>query len=231
MIVAIHQPNYIPWQGFFYKMIKCDIFVFLDNVQYSKNNIINRNKIKTHNGEMWLTVPVLTKDSCRQLISDVKINNTFDWRRKHWNSIRQNYAKTSFFKEYSPYLNNIYSKQWDKLIDLNKTLIKFIADCLEIRKEFVDASSLNVSGKSTDLLVDICKKLDGDVYLSGESGKKYMDEEKFKEIGIKVEYTDFTQPEYNQLYGDFIPNLSVLDILFNCGKESRKILEGTQKNG
>ena len=230
MIVAIHQPNYIPWQGYFYKMLNCDIFVFLDNVQFSKNSIINRNKIKTNSGETWLTVPVLTKNSHQQLIRDVRINRTVDWRRKHKNSIQQYYIKAPFFKKYAPHLLDLYSKDWERLVELNTALIKFVTDCLDIKKEFINASTLGLSGKSTDLLIEVCKKLNGDVYLSGEGSKKYMDEEKFKEAGIKIKYTDFKQTKYSQLYGDFIPNLSILDLFFNCGRESRKILEGMQKN-
>lgn len=225
-IIAIHQPNYIPWQGFFYKMMKSDTFVFLDNVQYSKNSIINRNKIKTANGEMWLTIPVLTKNAFRQAINEVKINNTADWSRKHLNAITQNYAKSQFFRDYQDKLTEIYTQRWDKLVDINKVFIKFIADCLDIKREFVTASGLGVSGESTDLLIGICKKLNADTYLSGRGGKKYLDEEKFEAAGIKIEYTNFKQPQYEQLYGDFMPNLSTLDLLFNKGADSRRILEG-----
>jgi len=229
MIIAIHQPNYLPWQGYFYKIINCDRFVFLDNVQFTQNSIINRNKIKTSSGEIWLTVPVLTKHSFGQRINDVKINNTVNWRRKHWNAIHQNYNKTPFFDKCAPFLKAIYDNNWEKLVDLNRTLIKFVVISLGIKKEFFSASELGVSGKSTDLLISICKKLDADVYLSGESGKKYMDEQKFKDAGIRVKYTNFRQPRYTQLYGDFIPNLSIIDLIFNCGESSLQILTEIKK--
>ncbi|MDD5681498.1 MAG: WbqC family protein [Candidatus Omnitrophica bacterium] len=225
-IIAIQQPNYVPWQGFFYKIMKSDVVVLLDGVQFSKDSIINRNRIKTSTGEMWLTVPVLTKHERNQSINETRINNAVDWRRKHWNAIRQNYVKSPFFNEYASLLEDIYKNEWEKLAELNTVLIKTMAACLGLEKDFIKASALNAAGKSTDLLVSICKETGGNVYLSGESGKKYMDDRKFEEAGIKIKYAGFKQPVYKQLYGDFIPNLSALDLLFNCGADSRKILEG-----
>jgi len=230
-VIAIHQPNYIPWQGFFYKMIKSDIFVFLDNVQFSKEGIINRNKIKTGSGELWLTVPVLTKHKMQQSINETRINNKVDWRRKHWNAIWLNYTKSPFFKKYASIFEDNYKREWEKLADLNKVLIRTVADLLGIRRNFINASELNAAGNGTDLLVSICRETGGNIYLSGEGGKGYMDEEKFKEAGIEIRYANFKQPAYKQLYGDFIPNLSVLDLLFNCGADSQNILESAGKNG
>jgi len=229
-VIAIHQPNYIPWQGFFYKMLKSDIIVFLDNVQYSKNGIINRNRIRTPNGAMWLTVPVITKHSSGQMISEVRIDRTSRWRKKHLNSLRQFYEKTPFFNDYESELEEIYDKEWDRLIDINRRTIEFIAKSLGIEIKTINASSLDVKGDGTERLVRICRELGAGVYLSGESGKGYMEIDRFKEAGIELRFTDFRQPEYKQMYDMFLPNLSALDILFNCGKKSRWILEGVWRN-
>ena len=223
--VAIHQPNYLPWLGYFYKICQSDVFVFLDNVQYTKNNIINRNKIKTPQGAMWLTVGVLTKGHRGQLISEVEINNGVAWNKVHKKSIFQNYSKAAYFEKYSPFFEHIYDSDWGKLADLNEALIKLICKLLGIKDiKFIRASELAVSGTETRLLMNICKEVGADTYLSGFGGKKYMDEKAFEQTGISLRYYDFKYPTYNQLWGEFIPNLSIIDLLFNEGDESVNIL-------
>ncbi len=227
MIAAIHQPNYLPWLGYFYKICQCDVFVFLDNVQYSKNNIINRNKIKTPQGVRWLTVGVLTKGQYGQLISEVEVNNSVPWNKVHEKSIFQNYHKAAYFEKYTPFFEHIYESSWGKLVGLNETLVKMICELLGIKSvKFVQASELAASGTETKLLVNICKAVGADTYLSGFGGKKYMDEDAFEKEGIRLEYYDFKHPTYQQLWGDFIPNLSVIDLLFNEGERSLEILKG-----
>jgi len=218
-IVAIHQPNFLPWLGFFYKMLKSDIFVFLDNVQYSKNSYQNRVKIKTPQGAIWLTVPVSHKFG--QLTSEVEINNEEPWRKKHLKTLELNYKKTSFFKEVFELLQEIYlKKEWELLVDFNIELIFGISKFLGIKTETIRASSLNVSGKSTDLLISIAKELNASTYLSGKGGAIYQDEEKFKAKGINLVYSDFRHPVYTQAWGEFIEGLSIIDLLFNCGNDS-----------
>lgn len=223
MIVAIHQPNFLPWIGYFYKILKCDIFVFLDNVQYTKNSFINRNKIKTSQGEMWLTVPV--SFDFGQKILEVKINNNSDWKEKHIKTLELNYKKAPFFKEIYEMIKGIYNeKKWTYLVDLNITLILEICNYLDIRRKFIRASDLEVEGKSTELLISIVKKLGGDMYLSGFGGAKYQEEELFEKSNIKLQYYNFKHPIYNQLWGEFISNLSILDLLFNYGKSTLDII-------
>ena len=225
MIAAIHQPNYLPWLGYFYKIARSEVFVFLDNVQYGKNNIINRNKIKTAQGAAWLTVGVLSKGRLGQLIKDVDINNDTSWRRTHEKSISQNYSKAPYFKKYKDFFEDIYYKQWEKLVHLNEALIKLNCDLLGIRDvKFIRASELSISGQSTELLINICKAIGADTYLSGFGGKKYMDEKAFEQASISLSYYDFDHPTYNQLWGEFIPNLSIIDLLFNEGGKSLEIL-------
>jgi hypothetical protein len=227
MIAAIHQPNYLPWLGYFYKICRCDVFVLLDNVQYSKNNIINRNKIKTPQGPIWLTVGVLTKDRHGQLINEVAINNGVPWNKTHYKSLAQNYSKAAYFEKYSPYFERIYESQWLNLADLNETLIRTICQLLGFEHvRFTRASELAASGTETEHLIGICKAVGANTYLSGFGGKKYMDEDSFEKEGIKLEYYDFKHPAYRQLWGDFTPNLSIVDLLFNEGERSLEILKG-----
>jgi len=226
-IVAIHQPNYLPWAGYFYKIMSSDTFVFLDNVQYEKNSFINRNRIKTPQGASWLTVDVITKKRFGQPINDVEINNRVSWNRKHWKTISQNYSKASFFDSYKEIFENTYQRKWEKLVDLNKYLIISICDVMGIEDtNFINASELDVYGKGTELLINICKILRADVYLSGFGGAKYMEEDAFRSKGINLKYYDFKHPEYNQQFGEFIPNLSVADLLFNEGQRTLQIIEG-----
>ena len=223
MIVSIHQPNFLPWAGYFYKVAESDVFVFLDTVQYSKNSLINRNRIKTPQGPLWLTVPVSYRHP--QSIREVEINNAADWRKKHLKTLEMNYRKSPCFEEIYPGIADVYrSEDWRNLSRLNIRLASHVLEYLEIPTRTVIASNLAVSGKSTELLVNIIKKLGGDTYLSGFGGAKYQDEDLFTRDGIELRYYDFKSPVYPQPWGEFEANLSIIDLLFNCGKESRKIL-------
>ena len=225
MIVAIHQPNYLPWLGFFHKMHKSDVFVLLDDIQYTKGYVCNRNKIKTRQGWIWLTVPVLTKGKLNQQIKDTKINNRVHWGKKHWKSISSNYEKAEFFFKYSPFFKDLYWKEWDLLSDLNENIITYITKQLGINTEIVRASELEgVKGNKSDLLISICKAVGADTYLSGAYAAIYMEEKKFKENNLKLIYQKFKHPTYTQLWGKFIPQMSAIDLLFNEGPKSLEIL-------
>lgn len=220
--VAIHQLGYLPWLGFFDKMAKADIFVFYDDAQFEKNYFDNRNKIKTAQGWTWITVPVKYKFG--QKLNEVEIDNAQRWQEKHYKTLLINYNKTPFSPAYLDFFEEIYKKKWEKLVDLNTTLIKYLAEKLGIKTELIKSSELNCAGKKSEKLLNICKKLNADIYLSGKFGKNYLDEKLFKENNIKVIYQDFKYPVYPQLYAEFIPNLSAIDLLFNCGPDSFKIL-------
>lgn len=217
MIVSIHQPAYIPWIGYFDKIYKSDIHIFLDDVEYSKNNLFNRNKIKVVDGEMWLTVPIKYKSNVR--ICDIKIDNDSNWQNKHWKSIKMNYAKAPYFKKYSDVFEKIYSEEWLYLSGLTIKMNKTIADLLGIETKFLKSSELGVNGEKNERLINLCKAVGADTYLSGLGAKSYMDDELFTKNNIKVQYQKFNHPEYKQLYGEFIPNLSIIDFLFNSGED------------
>jgi len=225
LIVAIHQPQYLPWLGYFDKIIKADAFCCLDNVQYKKNEWQNRNRIKTAQKWQWLTVPVRYRFP--QKINEVQINNAVNWKRKHLQSLITNYNKTPFFQEYIGFFEAIYSKDWQFLSELNVYLIDQIREMLNLQeKRMVLASSLSLSDDPTDRLIDICEALGGDTYLSGQDGAKYMDLERFNKRGIKVIVQDFRHPHYPQVFGDFVSHLSIVDLLFNCGPQSIQRIKG-----
>lgn len=230
-IVSIHQPAYLPWLGYFDKIAKSDIHVFLDDAEYSNAILLGRNKIKTPQGALWLTVPVHHKNTAK--IYEIKITANVNWRKKHWQTIKVNYARAPFFSQYQDIFASIYNKEWNNLADLNIYMNKMISELLGIRVRFIKSSELNAGGKRSEKLVNICKELGADVYLSGKgavsvehnyTGKPYLDIDMFKKNDIKVEIQEFSYPQHKQLWGEFIPNLSIIDILFNHGDESKKFI-------
>lgn len=224
MIVAIHQPNYLPWLGVFSKIACSDIFVLLDNVQFEKNGYQNRVKIKTQAGGTWLTIPVNTAGKLFQNINEVEVDRTSKWCEKHWKTLLQNYGKSAYWKKYAPALAEFYEGDRAKLAELNEALMKFVCGELGITTPFVRGSDLNVEGKSTDLLIAICEKLGADTYVSGLGGANYMEEEKFAARGIDLEYSSFKVTPYFQLHGGFVPGLSVVDALLNLGPKARDLV-------
>jgi len=200
-------------------MHSSDIFVLLDDVAFSKNSIENRNLVKTPKGKLWLTVPVRTKGRYGQLIKDTEIDNSKNWAEKHWKSISLNYGRAKFFPKHAPFFETLYSTKWSRLIDLNVKIIDYVANSFGIKTKTVFCSSLEVSEKGTIRLVNICKKLGADTYLSGIGARAYQDDSLFERAGIKILYQHFTVRPYPQLYGGFLPNLSAIDYVFNCNAE------------
>lgn len=175
---------------------------------------------------MLLTVPILVKGRFNQNINEVKVDNNSNWWRSHWRSLELNYTKADYFESYRDFFEGIYKKRWEKLVDLNWAIIEFLLKDLGINKEIALSSNLNFTSGSTDLLIEMCRKFNGDTFLSGEQAKTYVDLEKFKVAGLKHIFMKFYYPTYKQLHGDFIPNLSIIDALFNCGsEETRRLLE------
>ena len=224
MRVVILQPGYLPWLGFFDQMYKSNVFVIYDDVQYDKHGWRNRNRIKTAQGIQWLTVPVLTMGQDKPLVNEVLINNKVDWRRTHLRTIKQNYSRAPFFNKYFDIFEEIYSKEWEYLLDIDVTFIFAIMRELGLNTEIKFSSSLGIMGKDTGRLVDICLYLGASEYLTGDAAKDYLDESLLSQNDIKLEYHHYQHPVYNQLYGEFIPYLSVIDLLFNHGNESLDIL-------
>ncbi|MEE9165486.1 MAG: WbqC family protein [Nitrospinota bacterium] len=222
--VTIHQPQYIPWLGYFDKMDCADVFVYLDNVQYIKNEFKNRNRIKSARGPIWLTVPVNYRFP--EKIMDVTISQRERWQHKHWQSLISNYRKAPYFNKYRETFIDIFERPWSHLSTLNIYLTEKLKDLLGISTKTETASSMNISGESTDRLIAICKNFKCTHYLAGADSEKYMDFVRFQKAGIKVMVQEFHHPRYNQLFGDFVPYLSVVDLLMNHGEDSLNILRG-----
>ena len=226
MIASIHQCNFIPWLGYFYKIAHSDIFIFLDDVQYTKGGFTNRNRIKTPSGAQWLTLPIFHTGKYGQLISETTIVQKERSIKKIINSIRANYSKAQYFHNYFDEFQQILTDADDNLAEMNILLINWIMRLLNIKIETRRSSTLNnVTGTSTERLVSLCKNVGADEYISGFGGVKYQEEQIFKDAGITSKMTTFNHPEYNQLWNGFIPTLTILDLLFNCGSESKKYLK------
>jgi len=227
MIIGILQPGYLPWLGFFEQMHRSDVFVIYDDVQYDKDGWRNRNRIKSANGAQWLTVPVYFNLSQAPQIAEVRIDNKLNWRKKHLASIRQNYIKSKYFRNYIGLFEEAYARDWEYLIDLDMYFIEELSKRLGMEKKAIYRSSmLNIQGDRINRLIEICRHFGADVFYEGRAGRNYINENEFLVHGIKVVYQDYSHPVYTQLYGDFIPYLSVVDLLFNCGGESLGIIAG-----
>jgi hypothetical protein len=228
-IVAIHQPNYIPWLGYFFKIAHADKFVFLDNVVYPDSGFVNRNSIKTTSGPAWLTIPVISKGRRGQLIGAVETDNTRQWEERHLASLRCNYGRAPYFKETFALLEPHYrapTRNRSSLADFNIGVICSIVAYLGVSTQFIRARELNVSGQKTDLLVDICRGIGASTYLAGTGAKSYQEDAKFEENGITPVYSPFSQQSYPQLFGEFVANMSVVDVLMNCGYSGTRRLLG-----
>jgi len=226
LILAAHQPNFIPWIGYFHKMVMADKFVLADDIQYTTHGVINRNYIKTSSGRQWLTVPVITKGRGLQKINEVRIDKEQDWRRRHWNSLQMNYKYAPYFDYYADFFEQLYQKEWTFLVDLNIELIEFVRKSLNIPCPILLSSELDLRSDATEGIVDMVKKVNCTKYLSGESGKKYLNEKLFADAGIELIYTDFAHPKYHQQFGEFVFHLSIIDLLFNEGVRAGEFVEG-----
>lgn len=230
MTITIHQPEFLPWLGFFDRVQRSDIFVVLDDVGYQKNGFINRNKIKTKDGVKWLTVPVRDR-SPNKKINEVIIDNDKKWKDSQLSLIRINYSSAPYFKEYYNFLESAFSKKWDKIADLDFYLIENIVKFLGIQTKIAKTSDLKVEGEKTERIVNICKRFGADAYLSGPGGKNYMDLSLFEKEGIKVIFQEFAHPEYEQQFinKSFLPYMSIVDLLFNSGPKSIDIILGSKQ--
>lgn len=228
MKISIHQPNYLPWLGYFHKMAMSDIFVLLDDAQYPRGKtIISRVKIKTANGLHWLTVPV--KNGSRYgKINDINIADDPNWQKKHWRTIEYSYQKAPYFEKYASGIKKVLMTDWQRLINLNAMLIRLMKDFLNIEAKVIFSSEIsdpNLNGK--EKIFNIIESLKADVYITGQGqgSKRYINPDDFKERGIKLINQDFRHPVYPQMWDKFEQGLSIIDMLFNCGVEvTRKAL-------
>ena len=226
--IGIIQPGYLPWLGFFEQIIRCDTFVYLDDVQYTKNDWRNRNRIKTKDGIQWLSVPVSYKFG--QNIKEVHINNSSAWQKKHFQSLKTCYGKSRFFNIYSEELSNIFNKTWSYLIDLDISTIHWLIEKLGLNLKLFLSSELSINTKDKQLrLIEICNALGCNFFYEGRSGQDYIEVELFKNHGITVAFQEYHHPYYNQLWlkeQGFISHLSIVDLLFNHGNDSQAIITG-----
>jgi hypothetical protein len=224
--VAILQSNYLPWKGYFDLIHDVDLFVFYDDVQYTKNDWRNRNKIKTPNGPMWLTIP--TGTALDRLVCDVRLNDAH-WAQKHWKSLQQFYSAAPYFKRYQAFFEQVYlGTRWDNLSELNQYLIKAIArDHLGIRTRFADSRAYPTPGRKLDRLIELLAQLDAKTYVSGPAAKSYIDAERFEQAGIELVYKSYEgYPQYAQRYPPFEHSVSIVDLLFNTGPEAASYIWG-----
>ena len=227
MRVTILQPSYLPWLGFFEQMHRSDQFVLYDDVQFTRRDWRNRNRIRVVEGSVWLTVPVIQKNKYEQSLLETRIDNSTSWKRKHLETIRCHYSKTPFFDLHFPWCEKIFNSEWDFLLDLSLETIQYLKGELKINTPLLRSSELGEPGNKTERLVSICKQLGATQYLSGESARNYISEKDFSDQGIELEYQKYQHPEYPQRYEGFVPFLSTIDLLFNCGDKSMDFLKQT----
>ena len=220
MKVAAIQSSFIPWRGYFDFIASVDAFVFLDDVQYSKNGWRNRNRIKTPKGSRWITVPVRHR-SLAQLISDTEIDDRKDWRESHMRSWRENYGTAPYYRDVLELLEDMGRETVNTISELNIALTSKIAVYLQIRTRTVHSSDLRLSGTKTDRLIDLLKKLNATTYLSGPSADAYLDKETFRRNGVRLEYKSYDYDPYPQLWGPFDCAVTVLDLIANCGSDAK----------
>jgi hypothetical protein len=219
MIVGIHQPNYLPYLGFFDKLKKSDIFIIYDDAQFVKGDFQQRNRIRIYHGWKWLTVPVEKK---RISINQIKIKSAAEtenvtWQEVHFNEIHDNYKRASFYLSFEKDIRQIYEQEYDMLIDINLKLIEFMMKSFRIDTKIIFSSEFGFKSNSTEKLVDLVSAIGGDTYLSGPMGKDYLNLQLFQEKNIQVIFQEFRHPIYKQQYDRFETNMSAIDGLLNAG--------------
>lgn len=228
MIVTIHQPVTLPWLGFFHKAASADELILLDHVQYRKNYLQNRNRIKSASGPIWLTVPVVTKGLGPQPICEVEIAERTNprWRERHRRSIEQCYSKAPHYEAYAEGLLSLYERPFRLLVDFNIAILLFLARAFGIGTKLLRSSELSPAFAREDMLLDLCQKRGADTYLSGVSGRSYLTPQRWEAAGIRLQFQAFYHPIYPQGRGDFVPAMSAIDLLFYCGPRSLDAILG-----
>ena len=226
MNISIHQPQYLPWLPLLLKIEQSDLFIFLDNVDFQKNGLQNRNQIKSSQGLIWLTVPIYQK--LGQKIIDVKIVSDKIWRKKHWQTIQVCYRKAPYFKFYKEALEAIYVNEWSSLCNLNIEIMKMLMKLMDIKTPTIRSSQMKATGQASDLIHNLCLEVGATQYISGIGGKEYLNPSTFYNSGIDLVYKSYSLPkEYPQLFNQsgFFNSLSVIDIIFNCGQDWRNYIK------
>lgn len=230
--VAVLQPSFLPWLGYFDQMARADWFVYYDDVQFDKHGWRNRNRIKSLQGEpYWLTVPVLHKGKNKPLCNDIEINKTQDWAKKQIGTIRQFYSKAPFMRKYLPELEAILLQDWTRLMDLNLAVTKWMAQIFEIKTPTYFSSEIQAEGEQTERLVKLSQHFGAKIYYSGSAAREYLEVDKFKEVDIEVVWQDYAHPVYPQVSGAFVSHLSALDLILNVGPESAEYFRSPTPKG
>lgn len=235
MIVSIHQPDYIPWLGLYYKIVHSDVFVYLDDAQYSNEADHNVNKIKTPQGELRLKVPV--EQHLGDLILNVRTKDELKWKEKNLKTIKMNYSKAPYFDEIFPGFEKVIMNHQGSIADLNIAINKYICEGFGIKTKIMRSSEMDITSVREERVIDITLKAGGDEYLSGNGARAYQTEEHFTERGLKLTYLDYKPIEYKQIWPKvgFLPYMSAIDYIFNCGfdwyyvEEQVKLLNGGQQ--
>lgn len=225
MILSAHQPYFAPFPGFFCKVFRSDLFVILDDVQFPQGTTwISRNRFKSHQGFLWITIPVWKRGLGLQKIGDIRICHEGRWARKHLESLKTAYRNAPHLSEHVELLEQMFAEKNEKLMDLNLSVIRYLMKTLDIRTQTVLLSDLEVSSTGNRRLLDICKKTGATQFLAQAPAKKFIDEKLFLEAGVELNFFTPPTPVYPQLWGDFLANLSTLDLVLNCGPKAREIL-------
>ena len=232
MIVAIHQPHFLPWLGYLHRMKSVDLFVVLDHVQFERRNYQNRTAILVDGVARWLTVPVVQR-SQKETIVEKRIDNPKNGEMRWWGpnafrTLRFAYRRAPFLEQYAPWLQEILERRWERLAQLNEVLLDFLRDAFEIRTPLVRSSELGVEGRRAELILNLCRRLGADTLLAGDGGSRaYLDVAQFERAGVRIAWQNFSHPVYPQrdAAGAFVPGLSAVDALFNCGAQSRQLLD------
>jgi hypothetical protein len=226
--VTIHQPNYLPWLGFFSKISHSDCFIIFDNAEYTKNSVTNRNKIRTKDGWGYLTIPIDRKFYGTE-IHEVTLPRDKNWMETHWKTIKQNYTKSDFFNLHQDFFESLYHGDFGYLWQINEKVISYLLRCFETDVEVIKASELNVDPnlRKTDMLIACLRGVGADIYLSGPSGRDYLDFEKFAQNNIELKFFEFQHPVYKQTYSGFEPAMAAVDLLFNVGPQASEIIKAS----
>jgi len=230
MIVAIHQPHFLPWLGYLHRMAQVDAFVLLDHVQFERRNYQNRTMIRMNDEARWLTVPVI-QHSQKERILDKQVDNRLDgpkwWSLNQFSTLRHAYREARFFDAYAAQLKQLFETRFERLVDLNQAGLDLLREAFGIRTPLVKSSELAVEGARGDLILNICRALGADALLVGFGGSRgYLDTDAFARAGVRIAYHQFSHPEYAQCgAAPFLRGLSAVDMLFNCGPRSAELLQ------
>ena len=224
--LVVLQPGYLPWLGFFDQMRRADVFAYYDDVQFDKHGWRNRNRIKTPAGPLWLTVPVRHHGQGQPRILETLIDTRSNWQRKHVASLKQYYAKAPYASRYLPEIEEVLNRSWTHLAEVDIAVASVMAGWLKITAPAVRTSSLAITGPPSQRLIDLCRHFGATRYLSGDAATGYLDVALFASHGIEVAWQNYQHPVYPQQHGEFVPFLSAIDLLFNCGDQSAEIVKG-----